>query len=295
MSVPAPPPMPPMPPVPPPPPQAYPPPAAAPARRLSPVLIIVGVVVGVVVLGGVFLLIGRLTAGGGDDSAAPAPIVDNGGVIPLPDPPPSPEPLPLPPDAPSPQPAPDSSPSPVPEPEPIPEPAPEPEPLPEPEPEPEPNDTGDSVDVVEIGAGVIAAVPPGWQAEQLDVGAWAISGERAAAALNLFEVRPGVTGSDVVNLWIRDVVPQRFEGVRVGEVQPISTEESPSVISAARVAYTGTLVTQQGSLEVVGYVIAGIRGDGLALTINGFLITGQDEEESVASLDLINISAFGTF
>ncbi len=287
-------------PPPPPPPPAYPPvgypPPGAPARRMSPILLIVGVVAGVLVLGAVFFFVGRAFAGGGDDEPVAAPSEAPGVLTPIPAPTqPSVEPIPSQP-APAPGPA---TPSPIesqPSSETIPAPPPTTPQAPEPTDDPDSGPNTDAVQIVDIGAGVEVAVPPGWEASQIEGGGVLISRDLASSGLYLLDVPAGTTGGDVINYWVREVVSQRLSDLQlISEITPIPADTSPSVISAATVTYEGVLVTQQGSIPTAGFILAFVRGDGISLVINNFAFEGFDEEEATAAWELINASAYSSF
>ena len=262
---------------------------------MSPVLLIVGVVVGILALGAVFFFVGRAVGGGGEPEPVAVPTEAPGVLTPIPAPTqPSVEPIPS-----QPAPAP-GNPSPIPSQpssEPIPttaapQPAPEPAPAPAPEPDPQPGPA--SGQTVDIGAGVTVAVPSGWEAGQLDGGGVVFAGEGGLAGLYLISVDPGVTGTDVASYWIFEVVSEQIAGLEVGQIESLPTEGSPSVISAASVKYTGTVVTQQGSIPVSGGIVTAVRGDGLSLLMDVLAFPNADESTE-AAVRLIAESAFGSF
>ncbi len=260
---------------------------------MSPVLLIVGVVVGILALGAVFFFVGRAVAGGGESEPVAVPTEAPGVLTPIPAPTqPSVEPIPSQ-SAPAPAPG---TPSPIPSQpssEPIPT-TPAPQPAPEPAPEPAPQPGPASGETVDIGAGVTVAVPSGWEAGQLDGGGVVFAGTGGLAGLYLISVDPGVTGTDVASYWIFEVVSEQIAGLEVGQIESLPTEGSPSVISAAKVNYTGTVVTQQGSIPVSGGVFTAVRGDGISLLMDVLAFPNADQSTEDA-IKLIAETAFGSF
>lgn len=252
--------------------------AAPSSGRMSPALLIVIVAVGVLLLGGLVFAIGWLV--GGSDEEAPLAeqqvIEETTEVItPIPDAPapdvelipeqPSLEPIPGEPDV---EPLPTESGMDVPA---------------EPTSDPMSSDPMSSGQTIEIGSGISAVVPDGWDAEALDEATVVMSTESGGAVLGLYTAPAGATGAELIAFYIQETLSPDMPDLETTQPEPLPVDV-PSVTSAATSVYVGTYVSQQGSTPLEGIVWAFIRADGTALVIDGYWSPGVDIAEEIGEI-----------
>lgn len=231
--------------------------------RIPPAAIIGAIVGGILILGVLFFLLGRATSP--DAQALPPepvpaataleaePIVleEEEVIVPIPDA-----------TAPEPEPIPD---------EPTTEPTPEPtlDPAPTTDPIPQPGTSGESTSVA-LSGGITPVGPPGWapQVNQTQTQAlFTTSG--ASIFVGLYTGNPGTTASEFLAFYEQDSIGKDFPDLQTLPPEPLSLQH-PSIVSAALMGYRGTLVTQQGSVMLSGFVYAFVRADGTGVIVDGY-------------------------
>lgn len=235
---------------------AAPPPPPPPQRNLTAVYILGGVIVGVLVLGALLFVISRLTAGG-DPAAAPGsdvvgsevPVVEEspGVISPIPDQPtPSVEPIP-------PEDGPTTPTTPTPTPTPTEEQTEEP--------------TGSPAGVpIPLGAGISVTPPEGWTGRALSDASVRLDAPGKAVLVFRENIPPGTTGAALVSLFTAQVLEQELSDVRLGTIDPVTTDV-PSIVSAAFATFDAVVITQQGSAPIAGVVYSFVRSDGVATVV----------------------------
>lgn len=250
---------------------------------MSPPVLIAIVAVGVLLLGGLVFFVGRATAGGAEEvPLAEQQVIEETAevVTPIPDAPaPSVEPIP---EQPSMEPIPE---------EPVVESIPEEPMVDEPmveepvveepvtdqpvEDQPVNDQPVSSGSTIEVGAGISAVVPTGWEAKQLDEATVAMGTDGGGALLGLYTAPAGATGAELIAFYMQETLSSELTDLEVTQPEPLSID-SPSVTSAATNLYRGTYVSQQGSFPLEGIIWAFIRADGTALVIDGYWAPGVD-------------------
>jgi len=252
----------------------------SPLGRLSPVVLILITVVGVLVLSALVFLLGRMTAGTSQAVVLESPVVTEEPievVTPVDDAPaPTVETIP---DEPVVEEFPDE---PIVE-DPVVEEIPD-EPVIDPAADP-----AASGQVVEIGAGITAAVPPGWEATA-EEGSVAIGNADGGALLRLYEVPVGTTGPQLLSYYLQEVLSTEMTDLEMTTPEPLAIDVA-SITSAGVAVYRGTYVSQQGSTPLEGILYGFVRGDGTALVVDGYWAPGTDLVEEI---DAITISAINT-
>jgi hypothetical protein len=80
-----------------------------------------------------------------------------------------------------------------------------------------------------------------------------------------------------------EVLTGQLDGFTVGTPEPV-TVDSASVVSAARLPYSGALVGQQGSMPLEGDVWVFLRQDGTALVVDVARLPGAEVDDDVTTI-----------
>jgi hypothetical protein len=109
-------------------------------------------------------------------------------------------------------------------------------------------------------------VPQGWRWGVRDSFV-AMGDDENAVLIFPTSVPAGTQGLEVALLYAQEGLANRLSGVEINEPQPLRVA-NPSIVSTAIYPYAGTLVLQQGSINVQGVVAVMIRGDGAAIILD---------------------------
>jgi len=134
-----------------------------------------------------------------------------------------------------------------------------------------------------VGNGLQVVLPNGWHVDKQTKQRSELSGPTALAVILTGKQDPGTTGQELIQAFMASGELTSIENLQRGSVQTFRPSK-PSVASIAAQGYTGTVTTQQGAVQVVGWVYGITRADGISAIVNVLSIKGSNVNADVSAL-----------
>jgi len=134
-----------------------------------------------------------------------------------------------------------------------------------------------------VGNGLQVVLPSGWHVDKQTKQRSELSGPTALAVILTGKQDPGTTGPELIQAFMASGELTSIENIQRGSLQTFRPSK-PSVASVAAQGYAGTVTTQQGAVQVVGWVYGITRGDGISAVVNVLSIKGSDVNADVSAL-----------